>query len=121
MFHVQRFVTTPNAMKYKPKRNTCKCGKSRRPKGRYCADCHAEKQKEYRMAMKADSTGNVYITSVNAFKKRLILGAIREERGNFCKAAMRLGIHRNTVNRILREVGLTSEQVRQYLREDLAA
>lgn len=104
-------------MKYKPKSNTCKCGKPRRPKGRYCADCHSAKQKEYRMSMKDAMNGNVYGAAVKAFKKKLILGAIREERGNFCRAAIRLGIHRNTVNLIIREVGLTSEQVRQYLKE----
>jgi DNA-binding NtrC family response regulator len=57
-----------------------------------------------------------YDEAVRQFKKKYVLEAIKEERGNFLRAARRLEIHRNTVTRVMQEVGLNSKQVREYLR-----
>lgn len=57
-----------------------------------------------------------YDEAVKQFKKKVVLEAIKEERGNMCRAARRLEIHRNTVTRLMQEVGLNSKQVREYLR-----
>ncbi len=105
-------------MKYRAPNPNCKCGQPRRPHGRYCQACHAAKQKVYRARMRAEIKGSVYAEAVRKAKMRILLAAIREERGNLCAAAVRLGIHRNTISRAMREVGLTAQQVKQYIRED---
>jgi DNA-binding NtrC family response regulator len=63
----------------------------------------------------AETTG-AYGLAVKAFKRQMLLGAIAEEKGNLCRVSVRLGIHRNTVNRVMRETGVTTMQVREYLR-----
>lgn len=105
-------------MKNKPKKTTCKCGKPLRSCGRYCNACHAEKQKQYRAEMKVSAirNGGTYLDAVREFKRNVLLKAIKQEGGNLCRVSVRLGVHRNTVNRIMREVGFSSEQVKQYLR-----
>jgi DNA-binding NtrC family response regulator len=105
-------------MRHKPIDSYCTCGQPRRTHGRYCKDCHAAKQKTYRAEMKVSAirNGGTYLEAVRKFKRNVLLKAIKQEGGNLCRVSVRLGVHRNTVNRIMREVGFSSEQVKQYLR-----
>ena len=49
--------------------------------------------------------------AVREFQKAFILTVLKDQRGNQCKAAERLGIHRNTLRRTIQEleidIGLT--------------
>jgi len=42
--------------------------------------------------------------AVREFQKAFILTVLKDQRGNQCKAAERLGIHRNTLRRTIREL-----------------
>ena len=43
-----------------------------------------------------------YSEAVQGFQKTFILTVLKDQRGNQCKAAERLGIHRNTLRRTIR-------------------
>ena len=49
--------------------------------------------------------------AVREFQKAFILTVLKDQRGNQCKAAERLGVHRNTLRRTIQEleidIGLT--------------
>jgi Fis family transcriptional regulator, factor for inversion stimulation protein len=47
-----------------------------------------------------------YEMAVNQFRAYIISEAIEAEHGNLCAAARRLGIHRNTVNRAVKELNI---------------
>ena len=42
--------------------------------------------------------------AVREFQKAFILTVLKDQRGNQCKAAERLGIHRNTLRRTIRDL-----------------
>ena len=42
--------------------------------------------------------------AVREFQKAFILTVLKDQRGNQCKAAEKLGIHRNTLRRTIREL-----------------
>jgi DNA-binding protein Fis len=44
----------------------------------------------------------LYSEAVSEFKKRFIITVLEENRGNQCKAARQLGMHRNTLSRTKR-------------------
>jgi Fis family transcriptional regulator len=44
--------------------------------------------------------------AVREFQKAFILAVLKDLRGNQCKAAERLGMHRNTLRRTIRELGI---------------
>ena len=44
----------------------------------------------------------LYSEAVREFKKRFIVTVLEENRGNQCKAARELGMHRNTLSRTMR-------------------
>lgn len=60
--------------------------------------------------------GITYEEAVREFKRRFILEVLACHRGNQCKAAKELGIHRNTLSRILAELDIDPVQVRHGLR-----
>jgi DNA-binding NtrC family response regulator len=62
------------------------------------------------------SAGVPYAEAVREFKKRYILEVLARHRGNQCKAAEELNMHRNTLSRTLNELGLDSAQIRQGMR-----
>ena len=62
------------------------------------------------------ATGMSYVDAVREFKKRFILEVLARHRGNQCKAAEELGMHRNTLSRTLTELGMDSAQIRQGMR-----
>ena len=62
------------------------------------------------------SAGVSYTESVRQFKRRYILEVLAHHKGNQCKAAEELGMHRNTLSRTLSELDLDTAQIRSGLR-----
>lgn len=56
--------------------------------------------------------GITYEEAVREFKRRFILEVLAGHRGNQCKAAKELGMHRNTLSRILGELDIDPAQIR---------
>jgi len=57
-----------------------------------------------------------YNEAVRQFKKRYILEVLAHHKGNQCKAAQELGMHRNTLSRTLAELDLDTAQIRMGMR-----
>jgi Fis family transcriptional regulator len=53
-----------------------------------------------------NSTGILYAEAVREFKKVFIANVLEQNKGNQCKAAKQLGMHRNTLSRTLAELDL---------------
>jgi Fis family transcriptional regulator, factor for inversion stimulation protein len=51
-------------------------------------------------------SGILYSEGIKEFKKRFILNVLQQCRGNQCKAARELGMHRNTLARTMAELKL---------------
>jgi len=62
------------------------------------------------------TAGISYNDSVRQFKKRYILEVLAHHRGNQCKAAAELGMHRNTLSRTLAELHMDTAQIRKGMR-----
>jgi Fis family transcriptional regulator len=62
------------------------------------------------------SAGIPYAEAVRQFKKRYIMEVLAHHKGNQCKAATELGMHRNTLSRTLAELEMDSVQIRMGMR-----
>src|ERR1700729_4377446 len=62
------------------------------------------------------SAGIPYTEAVRQFKKRYILEVLAHHKGNQCKAADELGMHRNTLSRTLAELDMDTAQIRNGMR-----
>ncbi|HEY0795107.1 MAG TPA: helix-turn-helix domain-containing protein [Acidisarcina sp.] len=62
------------------------------------------------------SGGITYEESVREFRKRFILEVLAQHRGNQCKAAKELGMHRNTLSRTIAELGIDPAQIRRGIK-----
>jgi DNA-binding NtrC family response regulator len=62
------------------------------------------------------ASGITYAEGVREFKKRFILEVLARHRGNQCKAARELGMHRNTLSRTIAELDLNPTQIRRGLK-----
>ena len=62
------------------------------------------------------SAGIPYADAMRQFKKRYILEVLAHHKGNQCKAATELGMHRNTLSRTLAELDMDSAQIRKGMR-----
>ena len=62
------------------------------------------------------STGIRYEDAVKQFKRQYLLEVLRAHRGNQCKAAEELGMHRNTLSRTMAELSLEVTEVRSGLK-----
>jgi len=62
------------------------------------------------------STGIRYDDAVRQFKRQYLLEVLRAHRGNQCKAAEELGMHRNTLSRTMAELELEVSEVRAGLK-----
>jgi hypothetical protein len=62
------------------------------------------------------TAGIAYSDAVRQFKKRYILEVLAHHRGNQCKAATELGMHRNTLSRTLAELHMDTAQIRKGMR-----
>lgn len=56
--------------------------------------------------------GITYGEAVREFRKRFLLEVLTTHRGNQCKAAKDLGVHRNTLSRMIAELEIDSAEVR---------
>jgi Fis family transcriptional regulator len=54
----------------------------------------------------------LYSEGVREFKKRFILTVLQENKGNQCRAARELGMHRNTLSRTIGELKIDVRQLR---------
>jgi Fis family transcriptional regulator len=57
-----------------------------------------------------------YDEAVREFKRRFIVEVLAHHRGNQCKAAQELSMHRNTLRRTIAELNLDLEQIRSGLK-----
>ncbi|HXY51123.1 MAG TPA: helix-turn-helix domain-containing protein [Terriglobales bacterium] len=55
----------------------------------------------------------LYSEAVREFKKRFILTVLQENKGNQCRAARELGMHRNTLSRTISELRIDVRQLRE--------
>lgn len=62
------------------------------------------------------TAGISYTDAVRQFKKRYILEVLAHHKGNQCKAASELGMHRNTLSRTLAELEMDTLQIRNGMR-----
>jgi DNA-binding NtrC family response regulator len=62
------------------------------------------------------SSGIPYEEAVREFKRQYLREVLIAHRGNQCKAAEELGMHRNTLSRAMAELGLELSEVRTGLK-----
>lgn len=58
----------------------------------------------------------LYSEAVREFKKRFIVTVLQENKGNQCRAARELGMHRNTLSRTISELKIDVRQLRDGTR-----
>jgi Fis family transcriptional regulator len=58
------------------------------------------------------SSGILYTEAVREFKKRFLMNVLQQNKGNQCRAARELGMHRNTLSRTIAELKLDVRQFR---------
>ncbi len=68
------------------------------------------------VVMQMHGAGVSYTEAVRQFKRRYLVEVLAKHRGNQCKAAEELGMHRNTLSRTLAELDLDSAQIRSGAR-----
>ena len=56
--------------------------------------------------------GITYDEAVREFKRRFLIEVLAHHRGNQCKAAKELGMHRNTLSRTIAELAIDPAQIR---------
>ena len=61
-------------------------------------------------------SGITYSEGVCEFKKKFILTVLQDCKGNQCKAARLLGMHRNTLSRTITELKLNVKELRRGTR-----
>jgi len=57
-------------------------------------------------------SGILYSEAVREFKKKFILHVLKQNKGNQCKAARELGMHRNTLSRTIADLKLDIRQLK---------
>jgi Fis family transcriptional regulator len=55
----------------------------------------------------------LYSEAVREFKKRFILTVLAENKGNQCRTARQLGMHRNTLSRTIAELKIDMRQLKE--------
>ena len=73
------------------------------------------------LVMQMHSSGIPYDEAVRQFKRRYLLEVLAHHKGNQCKAAEELGMHRNTLRRTLAELDLDSTQIRRGMRRPVVS
>lgn len=68
------------------------------------------------LVIQMHSAGVSYADAVRQFKRRYILEVLAQHKGNQCKAADELGMHRNTLSRTLAELEMDTTQIRNGMR-----
>lgn len=73
------------------------------------------------LVIQMHSAGISYADAVRQFKRRYILEVLANNKGNQCKAADELGMHRNTLSRTLAELDMDTAQIRNGMRRPPAS
>jgi len=73
------------------------------------------------LVIQMHSAGISYADAVRQFKRRYILEVLANHKGNQCKAADELGMHRNTLSRTLAELDMDTAQIRNGMRRPPAS
>lgn len=60
--------------------------------------------------------GITYAEAVREFKRRFLMEVLAHHKGNQCKAAKELGVHRNTLSRTIAELEIDPSQIRSGLK-----
>ena len=60
--------------------------------------------------------GITYAEAVREFKRRFLMEVLAHHRGNQCKAAKELGMHRNTLSRTIVDLHIDPSQIRRGLK-----
>jgi Fis family transcriptional regulator len=68
------------------------------------------------LVIQMHSSGVGYDDAVREFKRQYLREVLSAHRGNQCKAAEELGMHRNTLSRAMAELGLNLAEVRAGLK-----
>ena len=68
------------------------------------------------LVMQMYKSNILYSEAVREFKKRFILSVLQENRGNQCRAARELGMHRNTRSRSISELKIDMRQLRDSVK-----
>ena len=71
------------------------------------------------LVIQMHSSGVSYAEALRQFKRRYLLEVLAHHRGNQCKAAEELGMHRNTLSRMLTELEMDSAQIRNGIRNGM--
>ena len=74
------------------------------------------KEQTEALVMQMHKSGIFYNEAVPEFKKRFIITVLEENKGNQCKAARQLGMHRNTLSRTIAELKVDVRAVREGVR-----
>ncbi len=74
------------------------------------------KRELHNLVTQMHSAGVSYNEALRQFKRRYILEVLAHHKGNQCKAAEELGMHRNTLSRTLAELDMNTAQIRQGMR-----
>lgn len=70
------------------------------------------KDKLLTLVAELSESGILYSEAVREFKKRFIIHVLAQNKGNQCKAARELGMHRNTLSRTIAELKLDVRQIK---------
>ena len=68
------------------------------------------------LAAQMHADGISYDDAVREFKRRYLTHVLLKHRGNQCKSAEELGMHRNTLSRTLAELQLDTAEIRNGLK-----
>lgn len=73
------------------------------------------------LVVQMHSAGVSYTEAVRQLKRRYIFEVLAHHKGNQCKAAEELGMHRNTLSRTLAELDMDTAQIRSGMRRPPAS
>jgi Fis family transcriptional regulator, factor for inversion stimulation protein len=86
------------------------------PAGQEDRERPAVKRELDNLVMQMRAGGITYDEAVREFKRRFLLEVLASHRGNQCRAAKELGVHRNTLSRMLAELQIDPAVVRSGAR-----
>jgi Fis family transcriptional regulator len=78
----------------------------------YRKEKHIVKDQLEALVLQMYKSNILYSEGVREFKKRFILTVLQENKGNQCRAARELGMHRNTLSRTIDELKIDVRQFR---------
>jgi Fis family transcriptional regulator, factor for inversion stimulation protein len=73
------------------------------------------------LVLQMHRSGTLYSKAVREFRKVFIVTVLRDQKGNQVRAARKLGMHRNTLRRTLKELEVDIKAVRVSRRPPVSA